>query len=217
MSACLNYISDTDCTITYDVRDSHGVMSRYNITSQDLLEICGGIPDRNQLFANVTITSSSDHAVTVCVASDLYFVFRTINFSLKIIFNDKMFVYQKEQHIGTSLFLNQVAFARKLGFVKLKVTAIDYDGTERVDGYYRWARLGYQMTDRNDLEDFAEQMRSLSRPEQTLSELILSEDGYRLWKLIGQTWTGEFRLADNSPSMLHLRKYLKLKGIDFNP
>ena len=193
MSTRLNYISDTDCAMTYDIRDSHGVLLRYNITS------------------------SSERTVTVTVASDLYFVFRTINFDLKIIFNDKMRVYQKGQHIGTTLFLNQVAFARRLGFVKLKVTAIDHDGTERVDGYYRWARLGYQMTDRNDLEDFAEQMRQLSRPEQTPGELVLSEDGYRLWKLIGQTWTGEFRLADNSLSMIHLKKYLKLKGIDFNP
>lgn len=217
MPVALNYIYNTDCAIAYDIRDSHGVMLRYNITGIDLLGICGGIPDPNQLFANVTIISSSDHTVTVCVTSDLYFVFRTINFNLKIIFNDKMRVYAREQHIGTTLFLNQVAVARKLGFVKLKVIAIDYDGAERADGYYRWARLGYQMTDWNDIEDFVQQMRVLSRPERTLSELVLHDEGYELWKLIGETWVGEFRLADNSPSMLHLHEYLKRKGIDFSP
>ncbi|HEV2479303.1 MAG TPA: hypothetical protein VGS79_06555 [Puia sp.] len=215
MSARLNHIADCDCAITYDIRDNHGVLLRYKVTRQDVLEICGGIPIRSQLYANVAITSTSEHTITVCVASDLYFVFRTINFNLKIIFNDKMRVYQKGQHIGTSLFLNQVAFARKLGFVKLKVTAIDYDGMEKADGYYRWARLGYQMTDGNDVKDFADQMRSLSRPERTLSELVLSEHGYQIWKVIGQTWTGKFRLVDDSPSMLHLQQYLKIKGIDF--
>jgi hypothetical protein len=81
-----------------------------------------------------------------------------------------------------------VVFARQLGFRKLAVYAMEYDMGERIDGYYRWARLGYEMTDRNDLEDFAELMRYCPVPAKTLSELVLTEAGYDFWKVQGFDW-----------------------------
>jgi hypothetical protein len=119
------------------------------------------------------------------------------------------------EYLGTCLFLNQVSYARKLSFIKLNTTALEWDGTERWDGYYRWARLGYQIIDRNDLEDFADLMRFFPRPETSVGELVLSEEGYTFWKSQGFTWTGEFLLTDDSPSMNHLRHYLGLKQINF--
>ena len=71
------------------------------------------------------------------------------------------------------------------------------------------------MTDRNDLEDFADLMRYFPRPVTNVGELVLSEDGYAFWKNQGFTWTGEFLLADDSLSMNHLQHYLALKKIDF--
>lgn len=217
MSITINHIGTSACTITYVIRDNHGVLSGFNITPEDLLQLCGGIPDQEQLFANVDIESITSHAVKVIVDSNLYRVCRTINLKRRVIFNDKMRVYEKNKGIGTNLFLNQVVFARRLGFIKLTVVAIDYDGDEKVDGYYRWARLGYQMIDRNDLEDFADMMRALRRPEKTVGELVLTEDGYNIWKISGQDWIGEFQLADESESMEHLYRYLALKSFDFKP
>jgi hypothetical protein len=217
MAVLLNDIGNSDSIPGYEVKDSHRVLQRYGFTKEDVLQLCGGIPTEEQMFTNVSITSSTEHTVVASVDSNLYSAVRTINFQSKVIYNDYIRVFSPGQHVGTTLFLRQVLSARRHGFIKLKATAIDYDGSERADGYYRWARLGYQMTDRNDLEDFAAQMLRLSRPEQTVGELVLSESGYTLWKLIGQTWIGEFRLADDSPSMRHLLEYLEIKGIDFVP
>jgi hypothetical protein len=164
-----NYISNLKCEINYDVQDGHGVLQRFNVKPSDILQLCGGIPSRDVLFVHVEIISGTETTLTVSIHTDLYQVFRTISFGLKRIFNDKMRVYKKDHHLGTSLFLNQVAFARKLGFIKLGTTALEWDGHERWDGYYRWARLGYQMTDRNDLEDFADLLRFFSRPEASVA------------------------------------------------
>lgn len=211
----INFIETLNCTINYDVRDGHGVLQRYAVDQENILLLCGGIPSRDLLFVTVVITSISENALTVSVDTNLYYVFRTINFESGRISNDKMRVYDKGQYIGTSLFLNQVFFARQFGFIKLSTTALEWDGQERWDGYYLWARLGYQMTNRNDLEDFADLVRYFPRPVTNIGELVLTEDGYTFWKNQGFTWTGEFLLADDSPSMNHLRRYLALKQIDF--
>jgi len=129
-----NFIGVIECAIAWEVRDNHYVLDRYSITREDVLQLCGGIPAREVLFVNVEITSSTAYTVTVNVQTDLYRVFRTINFDSKELFNDKMRVFNKEQHIGTSLFLNQVAYARQLGFIRLSTTALEWDGIERWDG-----------------------------------------------------------------------------------
>jgi hypothetical protein len=210
-----NYISKIDCAIDYDIKDGHGVLPRYRIDPADVLQLCGGIPSKDVVFIHMEIISVTDMALNAIIHTDLYHVYRTINFGLKRISNDEMRVYEKEKHLGTNLFLNQVSFARKLGFINLTTTALEWDGHERCDGYYRWARLGYQMTDRNDLEDLRDLMRFFSRTETNLSQLVLTETGYSFWKDQGFTWTGKFDLADDSPCMSHLRQYLTLKQIAF--
>ena len=210
-----NFIGAIECAIGWEVRDNHHVLEHFGVTREDVLQLCGGVPAREVLFVNVEIISSSDYTVIASVQTNLYQVFRTINFDSKEIFNDKMRVFDKEQHLGTSLFLNQVAYARQLRFIRLNTTALEWDGNERWDGYYRWARLGYQMTDRNDLEDFNDLKRYFSHPVENLSEMVLLEDGYAFWINQGFTWVGEFLLAADSPSMEHLRRYLTMKKIDF--
>lgn len=213
MYTVTNHLTACATIAAYDIRDFHGVMDRFGLKPEDLLELCGGIPIPDLQFLHVTIDSASEHTLRVAVASDRYSAFRTINFSSKRIFNDTIRVFTKGEHIGTSLFINQVVVARQLGFRRLTVFAADYDVDERIDGYYRWARLGYQMTDRNDLEDFVDLMRYCPSPAKTLSELVLTESGYAFWKEQGFAWNGEFLLADGSPSMVHLQQYLEIKGI----
>lgn len=181
MATETNFIGAIECAIGWEVRDNHHVLDQYSVTREDVLQLCGGVPAREVLFVNVEITSSTAYTVTVNVQSNLYQVFRTINFDSKEIFNDKMRVFDKEQHLGTCLFLNQVAYARQLGFIRLSTTALEWDGIERWDGYYRWARLGYQMTDRNDLEDFNDLKRYFTPPVANLSEMVLRDDGYAFW------------------------------------
>lgn len=213
MAESLNHIRTSTAPIAYTVRDGHQVMGRFDLQPEDLLQLCGGVPRSDLLFVHVNITSITENTLTVAIDTDHYQTFRTINFASRRISNDQMRVFTKGEHIGTSLFLNQVVFARQREFRKLAVYAMEYDMDERVDGYYRWARLGYEMTDRNDLEDFAGLMRYSPVPAKTLSELVLTDAGYAFWKEQGFDWTGEFLLADDSPSMRHLRQYLELKGI----
>jgi hypothetical protein len=87
------------------------------------------------------------------------------------------------------------------------------------DGYYRWARLGYQMYDPSQLKRLKQLRQQGDRPEKNLSELVLSmdnDDGYEFWKLAAKhfTWDGKFELKDNSDSMKHLLKYLGKKKIN---
>jgi hypothetical protein len=145
MAVLLNDIGNSDSIPGYEVKDSHRVLQRYGFTKEDVLQLCGGIPTEEQMFTNVSITSSTEHTVVASVDSNLYSAVRTINFQSKVIYNDYIRVFSPGQHVGTALFLRQVQCARRHGFIKLKATAIDYDASERADGYYRWARLGYQM------------------------------------------------------------------------
>jgi len=119
---------------------------------------------------------------------------------------------------------SQVQYARKKGFQELRTQAQsrEYDtdvAGKEWDGYYRWARLGYQMYDTVQLKRLDELLQQGNRPEKTLGELVLSldnDDGYKFWKTaaVNFTWDGKFELQDNSVSMNHLLKYLVKKNIN---
>jgi len=210
-----NFIDEDICQINDSIHDVYSVMANYTVSLKDVMNLCGGVPSRQILFIHINIKSVSEDTLQILTKTNSYYLHRTINFRLGVIFNDKMVVYEKDNHIGTSLFLNQVKYARLANFRKLATTAVAPDGIDEWDGYYRWARLGYQMNDRNDIEDLLEMLRYFPHPVKDLSELVLSESGYKFWKENGFTWTGDFDLRDESKSMLHLEKYLKLKQIDF--
>lgn len=214
MDATINHIHTFPTAVNYNVKDTHGVLQRYGLENEDCLQFCGGIPRADLMFINVSISSATQNTLQVAVDTDWYQAFRTINYISRRISNDNLRVYHKEEGVGTALFLNQVIFAREYGFRKLSAFAMERDMGERVEGYYRWARLGYQMTDRNDLDDFSNLMKYAPFPAKTLSELVLDDAGYAFWREQGFDWTGEFLLKDGSPSMNHLEKYLALKGIN---
>ena len=217
LSIKINFIDEDICQINDTVNDIHGVMTKYGHGLKGIINLCGGVPSKRILFIHVDIQSVSNDTLVIQIITDLYRLHRTINFSLRTIFNDKMVVFNKYAHIGTSLFLNQVKHARLANFRKLSTTAVAPDGIDDWDGYYRWARLGYQMNDWDDMEDLQSMLRYFPRAVKDLSELVLSEDGYSFWKLNGFTWTGEFILINGSKSMIHLEKYLQLKQINFIP
>lgn len=199
------------------------VQAQWKITFEDLIQLCGGIPSQQITEMDLTITTVSIDALKVEIATEFYYVARTIDFNNGVISNDLMDVFDEDEFTGTTLFLFQVQYARKKGFHELRTQAQsrEYDtgvAGKEWDGYYRWARVGYQMYDPAQLKRLNELLQQGKRSEKTLGELVLSldnDEGYTFWKkaAVDFTWDGKFELKDNSVSMTHLRKYLVKKNI----
>lgn len=186
--------------------------SEFKVEDDELINLIGGIPSGVDQV-NLSVHYNTDLVIKVEVYSNLHKVIRTIDFKEKVIFNSGMEVTKKGQGIGTQLFLNQVKAARRNGFTRLKVFAQGRDGGDW-DGSYRWGRVGFKM-DIEDDNEFMDLMERHFRNECSLGELLLSEEGCKLWETINFSWSGTFYLADESESMKYLIKYLKHKNINF--
>ena len=114
---------------------------------------------------------------------------------------------------GSEIFFNQVNSFKKKGYRKLETFAAM---GETYNGYYTWARLGYEMREGSlgrakfksrisEAED--ENIKSVN----SLSELMTFSEGRSWWKENGVQFNGEFDLSDNSKSMFILNKYMEEK------
>ncbi len=77
-------------------------------------------------------------------------------------------------------------------------------------GYIVWAKYGYLMQV-SSKADFKRFLTKHGRNETTLAELILAEDGLKLWIAEGFSWDAEFDLADGSDSNRILAAYFAKK------
>jgi GNAT superfamily N-acetyltransferase len=95
--------------------------------------------------------------------------------------------------IGSVLFAEQVATARKMG-----VGAITADCARAMDlnGYYTWARLGFDGTGKIS-----------GRREVRISEQMRTPEGRREWRANGESFDGTFSLKPGSYSMRTLQEY----------
>ena len=125
-----------------------------------------------------------------------------------------MRVYTPGNHIGKALFINQMKSAMALKFKAISAFAQCNSGDEDDwEGYVFWAKIGFMMTDYDDIMDFEDMMKYYPNSKETLGELVLTEDGCDYWRRDGFGWQGKFYLWDNSPSMHQLKTYLNLKGL----
>jgi hypothetical protein len=214
MSTKFNYIDDGICKVNESFSDTHGVLKKYGCTSGDILNLCGGVPTNTLLTIELIIKSVSLDTINAAIKNPVYYLERTIDFNLGLIAKNIMYIFGKGKHIGLPLFLNQVKQARSMNFSELTIFAAGYPAQKVWDGYYFWARMGHQMTDRNDIED-AKELLNRYQPGISLSELVLTDQGYKFWQQNGFEWNGHFLLNDKSENIQHLLKYLKMKGIDF--
>ena len=223
-----NYLSDGPLPRFINVQKGEAAMAiiaTFGFSENDVIQLCGGIPSADISNMKVAFLGKSKHVIRVEIDCDLYFIQQTIDFNLKIISNDLMHAKSEDNNIVTSLFLSQVKQARKMGFTALYAQAQsrEYDtGIESIEweGYFRWARLGYQMYLPEDIKRFNLILKNATppRPEVTLSGLVLSDkddQGYEFWKKLQSnfTWSAKFELADGSESMNHLLTFLKKKKI----
>lgn len=98
--------------------------------------------------------------------------------------------------VGTEIFARQVEQARRMGVAKIKAECAR---SGYFNGYYTWARLGYDGPLR---EDHAEQT-GLSR----VSDLMKTETGRAWWKENGDSFKGDFDTSAESESTKTLEAY----------
>ena len=188
-------------------------MSTYALSVTDIINLCGGIPNKDIRELEIEISSKSRGVLDVRINTNLYQTSRVIDFELRIINNSFMHVLQGKRGIGTILFCNQVRTARLFGFRVIYTTAMGPEAGADWKGYYCWGRLGYEM-DKDDHETFLQLLRDFGRSSRNLHSLLETEDGKSFWLAYGFTWSAEFHLHDTSKNIAYLRKYLAEIGKD---
>lgn len=205
-----NFIEELHNLIYSNINDPFKVMNTHGMTVIDIVNLCGGIPSMKIKVFNIDISSQYKGAISVGIKTNLYELTRSIDFDTNRIDNNYMLVYDRGNGVGTSLFLNQYHAARKLAFNKLHTTALAPSADTKWYGYYFWANLGFE---NSDYEEYRDWTKIFDRKEETLSELVQTEEGRRVWKQYGFTWIGDFYLADNHKCSGYLMQHLKRKRI----
>jgi hypothetical protein len=118
----------------------------------------------------------------------------------------------KSQGKGTEIFNNQVKQFKDKGFKNIETTAAKSD---KYNGYYTWARLGYEINSMTEKRLFESLLKKSTdkriKSVQSLQELMTFKEGRDFWKKNGFQFEGKFDLKDNSKSMFILNNYVKEK------
>jgi len=114
---------------------------------------------------------------------------------------------------GSEIFSNQVKNFKEKEYSKLLTYAAR---GENYNGYYTWARLGYDFSEEGGKENFKYIVKELSKDKRinevkSLPELMSFPEGREFWKKNGFAFYGEFDLSDGSENMKVLNKYIQEK------
>ena len=157
--------------------------------------------------------SNDDVRLSTQIVSQDALIHRVFNFSMKYV-NMQYFMISPTapKGTGTKIFTNQVAQFKKLGFQHLLVHAAGSKSDPIYNGYYTWARLGYQFQDSNYTNNMIKRAQDYSDDEQvksvkSLSQMMSFPAGRQFWKEHGFPFSGVFNLADGSSSMRTLEQY----------
>jgi hypothetical protein len=112
--------------------------------------------------------------------------------------------------LGTRIFATQVSQAMKLGVKWIETYAAGARG-ESLNGYYTWARLGYDGPIPSYLK--VKTRYALGDHVQTIQDVMRTPGGAAWWKDNGNSWEGKFHLDPFSDSPKILNDYLAAKGI----
>lgn len=124
------------------------------------------------------------------------------------------------QGIGTQMFSKQVEEAAANGFKSIDAYAAGKDysgGNSDYNGYYTWARLGFDsgLQDIGTKEDQETIKKSFPRAKK-VSDLMKTKKGREFWKDKGVSFLGKFDLSKGSQSRKVLESYVKSKsGVGF--
>lgn len=116
--------------------------------------------------------------------------------------------------IGLKSFATQAYHAERFGVAYIETEAVgNYASSRKTigrwNGYYSWARMGYNAPlDEDDWEKFPMTFRGI----RDLNSLMEQENGWLVWLYLGRSKDMVFDLDQDTPSWRILRKYLQKKG-----
>jgi hypothetical protein len=172
-----------------------------------------------QLFGDGNIIASEisiekEKLISSILTEDGYLQ-RTFDIKAKSVNMDEFYLnplIKKGTGKGTEMFSSQVNEFYKLGFKKLITEAGDAKG---MNGYYTWARLGYDITDKKELSIFKSLIKASGEKEfkniTSLQELMSTKKGREFWRENGYHFTGTFDLTRDSNSRNILERYITKK------
>ncbi len=149
-----------------------------------------------------------------------------------ILHNESFFTQyrkQKGKGWGARVFARQVDGAQEMGIKKIHTYAIRGDDNVPANGYYTWARLGYNTTLKSSMkrdllaEPEDSPLHALGRHAKidnyefrsvTMHEVFDTPGGAEWWKERGGSIDMQFDPTPGSPSHTRLHKYLAVKGIN---
>ena len=186
--------------LNFNISDEAGLMKKYNLTEKDVLALSGGIPMKGLSIKEVRIRSyGSDSSLYVYINSNDIEQRRNLDFEKKTIKNELFSIKNKDikginQGIGANMLLNQIEAAKKHEFKNIKTEAYkDKDG--KWNGYYTWARYGYDFENKEIFSSFAKEN---GRKEKSIIELMSTEEGRTFWRKKGVTFDAIFDVNNNN-------------------
>jgi hypothetical protein len=114
----------------------------------------------------------------------------------------------RSKGVGAEIFFAQVEAAARAKFDSISVTAAR---SESMNGYYTWARFGYDSTVSELTPDLRNKVRRSFPEASRVSDLMKTKAGRDWWKENGETWSGKFDLSKDSEGRKRLRNYMAAK------
>lgn len=188
-------------------RAPDAVVDGCNATNEQLMALCGGIPDATLTDIEMEVMVEQDCYYTVYVKTNKYDLIRVIDLRNGNIRNTSLDVNEeyRRQGLATRILENQIEAAREMNINEIILVA---SKGQDFDGYLVWGRLGFTMGE-EDQARFNRLCQAHGRGEDNLFELLKTEDGKAFWQEHGYTWSGKFNLEDDSDNMNDFEEYLR--------
>ncbi len=132
----------------------------------------------------------------------------TIYFDETRVKNEYFHVKLPAQGIEQKIFTAQATALAANGFDNIRMHALGGEGLPDYTGHITWAKLGFTMDFGSEILQFRSVMKDHKRKEQTLNDLVKTEDGCNFWMRNGFSWNGLFKLSENSENQKILKHYL---------
>jgi hypothetical protein len=182
-------------------------------TIENIYEFLGGANNIGKID-NLEFDYSKD-CIEISLENEVLSIERIYNYNTKDITNFSFSVKNKGKGLGTTIFKNQIEAYQKQGYKKLLTKAIKTDSS---NGYYTWARLGYDIEEGSRDSFIFKELVSNGDEKikscKTLSELMSSKEGREFWKNYGFAFMGTFDLSEKSENLKTLNKYINEKSKD---
>lgn len=123
--------------------------------------------------------------------------------------NDEIYIKEefRGDGLGTKIFADQVANLRAMGFSHISCWA----GRNEVhNGYYTWARLGYDCP-LHSILDLNHDLTKVFPSASTLQDIMTTKEGREWWKEKGKAFKAVFNLSPDSRNSRVLADYLTTK------